>query len=62
VDISESNFNSQYGKLALRKLFDHIFQESEELPEGVWMQTLLENTDTTKYSVREFDFLDLSRG
>lgn len=43
VDMSESNFDSPFGRLALRTMYEHIGAESEHLPKGVTEESLMES-------------------
>eukprot|EP00775_Hariotina_reticulata_P007699 gene7699-7898_t len=43
LDLSESNFDSPWGRKSLRKMYDHIVLESPQLPNGVTLSALLKD-------------------
>lgn len=46
VDLSDANFDSPLGRRSLRRMYDHIVQESPFLPTGVTVAQLYKDADT----------------
>ena len=53
--MSENNFDSGFGRMALRKMYDHIATQSDSLPNGVTLESVLENTSLKDAIVRSTD-------